>query len=624
MAHTWKSNVSMVRVDQQQIIDSQESNEFVSSIVSIHSVSFSISKDISESAIADGECVDFSIYNVKGTQILNRSVPVNDITSDSFHVFIDISDANLKLSKNEHYKYECRLNGTAIDGISLMLCGDAEPITQYYSLVCISILLALILFGILFYTKKGSFYIRIAIIMMTLGVVNNICIVPMVAPDELYHFQHAYALSNDIVGSDASGAYDTILSQDGEVYFRVSIGSSNQSLIDFYTNADDYNGQGEKTISRYLPDSFYECCYIPSAIGITIARLFGSPFQIVLISGRIANLLLLVIISIVSMKCCNSLKYAIAAICLLPSTIWLMSSYTYDSWNLAFCILFVALCFRIRESRKCIRIIDIVGLLIVLLLFTPIKFVYAIMILAVILIPFDQIKGMKKIPKVVVIVSVVSFATLLLAIRGKEALAYLTTSSMDTRGVSDLALAQSYTIQWAVKHPVYIVLTYSYTIIHEFWMLLRSCFVNETFAWMVPAYIIVSVIIVFTLIMMSTLKGYKIHKKDRIKSTVIMLLSILAVFTAFLFLYSTVSSGKYGEITGMQGRYFLPFLIYLAIAIKSDKVSVLVDNSKNMVLPGLAEYDSRRVLIYFLVLLNLCVVFFESVGMMNIPISYGG
>ena len=65
-------------------------------------------------------------------------------------------------------------------------------------------------------------------------------------------------------------------------------------------------------------------------------------------------------------------------------------------------------------------------------------------------------------------------------------------------------------------------------------------------------------------------------------------------------------------------------LIYLAVAIKSDKVSVLVDNSKNMVLPGLAEYDSRKVLIYFLVLLNLCVAFFESVGMMNIPISYGG
>ena len=624
MAHSWKSNVSMISIDQQLVIDSEECKEFSTDIANINSIAFSKDEDTLESAIADGERIELSIYDENGTEIWNRQVPVDDITTGSFQVFIDISDDILELSKDGQYRYECRLNGNVIDGISLMLCGDAEPITQYYLMVCISILLALILLFILFYTRKGSFYIRFAIIMMTLGVVNNICIVPMVAPDELYHFQHAYALSNDIVGSDASGAYDTIIDQDGEVNFRVSIGSSNQSLIDFYTIIDDYDGQAEKTFSRYLPDSFYECCYIPSALGITIARLFGAPFQIVLISGRLANLLLLVVISIISMKCCNSLKFAIAAICLLPSTVWLMSSYTYDSWNLAFCLLFVALCFRIRESRKCIRIAEIIGLLIVLLLFTPIKFVYAIMILAVILIPFDQFKGMNKSSKVVVLVSVISLVMLLLAIRGKEALAYLTTSSMDTRGVRNLTTAQSYTMQWAVKHPVYILLTYLYTTIKEFWMLLRSCFVNETFAWMVPAYIIVSVIIVFTLIMMSALREYKINKNDRIKSTTIMLLSIIAVFTAFLFLYSTVSSGNYGEITGMQGRYFLPFLIYLAVAIKSDKVSVLVDNSKNMVLPGLAEYDSRKVLIYFLVLLNLCVAFFESVGMMNIPISYGG
>ena len=166
MAHSWKSNVSMISIDQQLVIDSEECKEFSTDIANINSIAFSKDEDTLESAIAYGERIELSIYDENGTEIWNRQVPVDDITTGSFQVFIDISDDILELSKDGQYRYECRLNGNVIDGISLMLCGDAEPITQYYLLVCVSILLALILFCILFYTRKGSFYIKFAIIIL--------------------------------------------------------------------------------------------------------------------------------------------------------------------------------------------------------------------------------------------------------------------------------------------------------------------------------------------------------------------------------------------------------------------------------------------------------------------------
>ncbi len=77
----------------------------------------------------------------------------------------------------------------------------------------------------------------------------------------------------------------------------------------------------------------------------------------------------------------------------------------------------------------------------------------------------------------------------------------------------------------------------------------------------VPSFLFFVQLLLFMLIMSGTGWQLKTTVKERNLSIGVTILGVLSVFVAFLFLFSVPNTGTIGLITGVQGRYFLPFLI---------------------------------------------------------------
>lgn len=72
--------------------------------------------------------------------------------------------------------------------------------------------------------------------------------------------------------------------------------------------------------------------YIPSALGLTLARGLGFPYHIVLIAGRWMNVWMLAVLAYLSMKNLKTGKAIVLFIVLLPTNIFMAANYSYDTW----------------------------------------------------------------------------------------------------------------------------------------------------------------------------------------------------------------------------------------------------------------------------------------------------
>lgn len=97
--------------------------------------------------------------------------------------------------------------------------------------------------------------------------------------------------------------------------------------------------------------------YLPSAIGLIIGRGIGLSFYWTIILGRWMNVLLVAILSFFSMKALKTGKIVVLLIQLIPTNLFLMSNYNYDTWLTSWSLLGLSLFFGEwqRRDRKLSR-----------------------------------------------------------------------------------------------------------------------------------------------------------------------------------------------------------------------------------------------------------------------------
>lgn len=99
---------------------------------------------------------------------------------------------------------------------------------------------------------------------------------------------------------------------------------------DYYIQMEDYT-IGNTTIA-----------YLPSAIGLVFARGLGLPVHLMLSIGRWMNTWLLAILCYFAMKQLKTGKIVVLLIAMIPTNLFLASSYTYDTWVTAWVMLGLA------------------------------------------------------------------------------------------------------------------------------------------------------------------------------------------------------------------------------------------------------------------------------------------
>lgn len=129
---------------------------------------------------------------------------------------------------------------------------------------------------------------------------------------------------------------------------------------------------------------------MPQAIGISLARLLGLNTVSLLYFGRFCNLLFFVAMLYWSMKRIPFGKEVLFGVAVLPMSLHLAASFSYDVMILSCMFLLTAVCLDLAYERAQVRAWDIVLLAVLAAVAGPCKMVYARCWACALLIPMQK------------------------------------------------------------------------------------------------------------------------------------------------------------------------------------------------------------------------------------------
>lgn len=451
---------------------------------------------------------------------------------------------------------------------------------------------------------------------IALGIMYLFVLPPLSAPDEISHYVSAYQLSSKMLGQPSNDRHGRVLlrpqdawvedmegifryEMDEDGYLQVEPESSEGSLklgealdeIMYRTLwelgvSGQYMPQRLETMggalvsSQYPPVVTTPLAYVPAAVGISAARLLGMTTVPLLYLGRLVNLLFFVLMTWLSMRRLPFGKEVLFGVALLPMALHLSASFSYDVMIMGCMFYFTAVCLDLAYKKERVTWQDIVVLMVLMAVAGPCKMVYAVMMGLCLLIPVRKFGSWGK------------WALAALAVGGAWAAAmYLVNSQV----IATYATGTETYIQWAEEPG------YSLTLLlHQPIRLIRMFY--QTILWQTEQYHLTMigsylgnldkvldvpypVVMTFTICLLELAfrkPGENLEMSGKQRAWVLVVCAGCAAATmgSMLIAWTPISAKV---INGVQGRYFLPFLPVLLMALKNNTV-VLTKNRNRSIL----------------------------------------
>lgn len=563
----WKVKLSERDVYHEWVLESGNQTYFTAESSILQQIGLCID-DASGSMNAQHSQVQISIYDKTGILVAQTEKVSADIPVNSISILKGLISQPIHLRKGEKYRIQC---DSAVDQsvLTFSFYGERVGFEKQYMAVCV---MSLLLLSFIFFQKDEitdrKFQVTYIVSMLLLGIICSLAMTPLCVPDEMAHFSNAYVISDQMVGVFSKTLENKVLTG----IMRIQVFGDAQNSWMFWNDWKYGNSLVNRTDTLFIRSAnIPQYPYIFSALGIFILRMLRAPYQIVLIGGRIFNLLFFTLFMIVVMKMLPQFKWIIAAISFLPSTVWILNSYSYDGWNLAFCILLFSFCIYCRIYDKS-SILNYFIAAILLLLFVPIKVIYIVFGAALFLLPHKEVSARQK--RKLIIYGCIFLAIVLgifLKIRGHEIMLILSGNNADPRSDAGM-MGTSYSLTEVIKHPYSILLVLFKTLIINMDKYITKSFVGENYDTYVPSGITFIIIFLFLILSQKTAKLMNTDRKTKVISCSIFLFGVFFVFIVFLFIFSVPDLTGVGEISGVQGRYFLPFMILVPFLMQKRKM----------------------------------------------------
>ena len=462
--------------------------------------------------------------------------------------------------------------------------GNLWLCTIYGGLFFSAMLSLLILAAGLFW-KKWPLEICGALAVLLLGSVYLVALPPLSAPDEISHFASAYRISNVFLGElpvDEKG-YVRMRQEDeflqnvngaSGTEERVSLGQTltekTWEEIEAHAASVFVSRERDEMVSSVRkPVKTTPVSYVPQALGITLARLLGVNCVILAWLGRFFNLLFFAGMVYWSMKALPFGKMVVCGVSVLPMSLHLAASYSYDAFLMGMCFLFGSYCLYLAFAKPVVQKRDIVLLAFLAAAFGPCKMVYAVMLGFALLIPVKKFGGWKDWGMGAVIVAV-AFLTAMVLVNRETVQDY----AAGTDSYVSWAGEEGFSIPFILHNPqVYIRMMYE-TLVHQGdeWAL---SMLGESLGTLDPVLSVPFFVLVFLAACLALLgirrAGEALYLSGRQKAWIVFLaLSCLAgLMTAMMVGWTPLSSRV---IEGVQGRYLLPVLPFLTMTMKSNRL----------------------------------------------------
>lgn len=502
-------------------------------------------------------------------------------------------------------------------------------LSKSYIILSVAALLLILLSGIYLNITKFSIVKIYPFVMLIFGLGYMYVFPAMSAPDEIAHFISAYKISNKMLGKQATvkdghviiRAQDLWI-EDVDVEYTFDKGKSEEEKVlipeegshgkiisskleetsykVFYAEGnirgtDNYISFGgkdyEKAQSLHAPVNTIPSVYFLPATGITVARIMGLNSIYLVLFGRMANLILFILFGTLGIYFLPKFKEFIFLVSLLPTTIELAASYSYDAVMISSMIFFVSYVFFLAHEKKEFDIKDLVIVSLIAGLVLPCKMVYFPMLLMLFSIPLYKFKFRGKVDgkikkeniafflasAVVVLLSWV-FAMYLVNRATVVGYSTSTTSSLEWAG------EESYTIGYLLHNKLKAVKLFYNTLLLQLEYYHKTMFgaylghADDVVGIPYIGFLVLNIGMIFSVF--GEAKEKQLPVKERVLTGISIFFVVFLVLLSMLIAWTPISSEF---IEGVSGRYFIPVLLPLLMICRNNKIAIKDETKRNII-----------------------------------------
>lgn len=282
---------------------------------------------------------------------------------------------------------------------------DASASTSYSRMCSLAFAIIYMMVAVVFLKHKGlakpHWVYLLAGCSLGLFLCFNLPAVTAISPDDQIHFDRALALS--YLGDTYYSLGD---------YQMVAVPWVSQSIVDFdsvpnwiskcnllQAESRQYGTWLEgpmfvSPVSGSMLDTIATIAYIPSAFGLFLSRLLCLSLSSSIILGRVCNLVVYVGIIALAVYIAPRYKAVFCMIGLIPTSVFLASNFSYDSWITEWSILGFAMTLRFSLDQDSeFNLANLISVVLVFMVALCAKAIYLLVLFAVLLIPICREAG---------------------------------------------------------------------------------------------------------------------------------------------------------------------------------------------------------------------------------------
>ncbi len=512
----------------------------------------------------------------------------SNIIFETPHHSNESTEYELHLSANfvneNHYVqlWENSESGDIALGVSYDMISD--DIYKFIDIIIVlSCLIVIIIYCVIFifnFSKETNFLVCIILV----SLIYTLVLPPYSSPDEEAHINSAYKLQNQLSGySDEELANNTIYKRSDDF---------NETLEDHYTTVFSYEYVYNNLVSLDESDSKiaqrdswlvsdFPAVYAAGSLGLAVGEVFNLGYLTTLYLGRLFNLILFSILAYFSVKITPVGKEIFVVLSFLPITLHLINSFSRDTFVIGMAFVFTAYVLRLIHERDKISIKELLVLLIMLILLTPSKTIYAPMILlAVPLIGKFNLKIFIKNKRKIIYTLTGILAGIFLLISLNRTFFNVVLSVFKTPHSLEYLLVNSpestFNIGLLISNPVIAVNLVLNTIAENLSYYIKSSLggvLSYNSVIIDDFFIFVFLVLVF----ISTMKMPNEKINFSLQQKIIFFITFLIIFATVVYVGISWTPVVDKVIYGIQGKYLLPIIPAALMLLKNNVFKVEKD-----------------------------------------------
>ncbi len=467
----------------------------------------------------------------------------------------------------------------SVNGSLSTFTGGAVKYFKIFAFAAIVAATALLYY--LLYIRKCKIQTAFLVSAVIMGVFCMIMFTPFTVPDEPSHMASAYRISNFMTFDFGQDGKMLIRRSDINAYNNYAQTGLTRSYYGTLKKCSEFFCSDSALVShRKILNSGAPFGYIFAALGITVARILNLGPLPLFYMGRLFNYAAYVAMVCFAIKKIPVGKIAVCAVALLPMSMQLAISYSYDPIVLAFALMFTAQIVYLIYKPETVTRKDIITASVLAALLAPSKLVYTPLVLLAVLIPRRNFKSKRSAITGKTAIVAIGFLSLIVL----QFLVFSTGVSADS-GIIKWAGEPGYTVTRSLAYPFNTIKIFVKTFAESLSFYISSM-VGNLFGWLS-----VSVDWIFfaaaTVLLLFSFFSKKGDPSEHIRPTGrILILATLAASSLLILasMYLGWTPLSYTSIVGVQGRYFLPLLLPAALVIRSLPISLGKNSDRHIML----------------------------------------